>query len=71
MEILRQCAQALSQWVYTIYTVKIPLLDISLWLFVISLLAFKMLLRAIDPVIHRSQGGQDQNNSKIYRSTDK
>lgn len=68
METLRQCAQALSQWVYTIYNVEIPLLNISLWLFVISLLAYKMLLRAMDPVIHRSQGGQDQNNNKIYRS---
>lgn len=68
MDTLRQCAQALSQWVYTIYNVKIPLLNVSLWLFVISLLAYKMLLRAMDPVIHRSQGGQDQNNNRIYRS---
>ena len=68
METLRQCASALSQWAYTIYSVQVPLLNISFWMLALSLLAFRMLLKAMDPVTHRNQsGGQDQNNNRVYR----
>lgn len=68
METLKECATALGSWAYTILSVKIPLLNISLWLLLLSLFALRMLLKVTDVVGHRSQSsGQDQNNNKVYR----
>lgn len=68
METLTSCASSLSQWVYTLMSVKIPFINVSLWLFAISLFTFKMLLRVTDVVNHRqmSYGGLESNNNRIY-----
>jgi len=58
----------LGHWIYELYSVEIPVLGISLWLLTCSILVFTFLLRALDPLTHRSQGfSQDQNNNRIYR----
>lgn len=68
METLRKCASALSQWTYTLMQVKIPLLNVSLWLFCLALFTLRMLFKVTDTATHRSQGsGQDYNNNKVYR----
>ena len=68
METLTECASALSRWVYTIMSVQIPFLNVSLWLLAISLFAFRMLLKVTDVVTHRntSGGGMESNNNHIY-----
>ena len=69
METLKDAAQSMGEWIYTLYSVKIPLINVSLWLFVLSIFALKMFFRTSDAVTHRSQGGggQDQNNNVVYR----
>lgn len=58
----------LGQWVYQLYSVKIPILNISLWLLTVSVLAFTLVFRVFDPFTHRSQSfSQDQNNNRVFR----
>lgn len=69
METMEKVADALGNWVYTIYSVKIPVINVSLWLLAVSLFALNMVFRFTDTITHRNQSGasMESNNNKIYR----
>ena len=69
MDILIQCASAISHWVYTLFNVNIPLLNVTFWELQLTIFAIILFLRVTDVVTHRnmSSGSQDNNNNRIYK----
>lgn len=67
METLSKCAKALGDWVYTIFNVQVPLLNISFWTLVLSLLIFSLFLRTLRRDGTKNKASMGNNNNVVYK----
>ena len=68
MDDLKECAKALGSWAYEILSIKIPLLNVSFWVFFLTLFAIGIMMKTTDVITHGSRGyNNDNNNNKIYK----